>query len=83
MYIDRLTYRQNLDGTVTLSGPCQVTGQDYSVTVGIVGLTQYINGAHAQTAFPDLPAEQREFLISGTSPEGWTQMFSQDEETTK
>jgi hypothetical protein len=29
----------------------------------------------AREAFPELAKEDREFLISGTSPEGWKMLF--------
>jgi hypothetical protein len=35
-------------------------------------------GAHAQNAFPDLTADQREFLISGITSEEWDATFKED-----
>lgn len=32
-------------------------------------------GEHIQTIVPDLPADQREFLISGITPEEWNAQF--------
>ena len=32
-----------------------------------------------QDAFPQLNADQREFLISGSTPEEWDAMFGEDE----
>ena len=61
--------------TVTLSGPCYVTGKEYTVKVQYPDLQKYFAGAYMQDAFPYLSADDREFLISGTSPEGWEQMF--------
>jgi hypothetical protein len=64
------------DGCVRLSGPCVVTGKEYSVVVPLEGVIAYFKlGANVTSAFPDLPREEREFLISGTSPEGWIQLF--------
>ena len=34
----------------------------------------------AQQAFPELPTEIREQLISGTHPKCWDEMFSDEEE---
>ena len=71
----------NTDGTVTLSGPCIVTKKEYSVTVPEVGYRQWATGnALIQEALPDVSKDDREFLISGTSPEGWTLMFGEDED---
>lgn len=62
------------------TGPCVVTGKPYSVTVPAEGLWDYNHGKHMQEAFPLLSAEDREFLISGTSPEGWEETFAEMEE---
>lgn len=32
-----------------------------------------------QTAFPDLTPDQREFLLSGSTPEEWEQLFKEPE----
>jgi hypothetical protein len=64
------------DGRLRLSGLCAVTGKKYSVVVPLEGAIAYFTqGAHIGEAFPELPREDREFLISGTSPEGWTRLF--------
>jgi len=37
---------------------------------------RYLNGKeHVQHIFPNLPACEREFLISGTTPKDWEEMF--------
>jgi hypothetical protein len=38
----------------------------------------WMNGVPAQTAFPNLSADQREFIISGTTPEEWAILFEED-----
>lgn len=64
------------DGRLRLSGRCVVTGKKHSVVVSVEGAIAYFNkGAHIAEAFPELPREEREFLISGTSPEGWIHLF--------
>jgi len=63
-------------------GPCFVTGREYQTT-GIITarmIHDYQNGAHVQHAFPDLSAGDREFIISGTSPEGWKILFPPESE---
>lgn len=64
------------------AGECLVTRKPYSVTVPAKGLFQYRQGAYIQEAFPDLSSEDREFLISGISPEGWKILYGEksDEE---
>ncbi len=63
--------------TYTFTGPCVVTGKPYSVTVPADGLYRYRQGAYIQDAFPNLSKEDREFLISGMSPEGWKSAFGE------
>ncbi len=43
-------------------------------------LEKYRNGMHAQEAFPEMPKELREQLISGTHPACWEEMFKDDED---
>lgn len=37
------------------------------------------NGALIQDAFPTLTAEQREFVLTGYTPEDWAAMFGSEE----
>ena len=60
---------------VEISGLCVVTGRRFAVTVAQEALKRYFDGALAQDAFPELPKEDREFIVSGTSPEGWIELF--------
>lgn len=46
----------------------------------IAGLMRYRAGALMQDAFPFLTNEEREFLISGTTPEEWNALYPDDEE---
>lgn len=57
------------------SGPCKVTGKLVSVKVPAEGLYAYRQGALIQDAFPNLSKDEREFLISGISKEGWEETF--------
>ena len=68
----------NGDGTITLYGPCAVTGENYSVTVKAENLAAYDAGEYVQRAFPDLSKDDREFIISGTSPQGWRLTFTEE-----
>jgi hypothetical protein len=53
---------------------------EHSVVVSWVGALAYFQGgANAQEAFTELPKEDREFLISGTSPDGWQTLFGDAE----
>jgi len=61
--------------TYTFSGPCIVTNKMQSVTVEAKDLFKYHQGALIQEAFPYLTADEKEWLISGTSKEGWDITF--------
>lgn len=38
------------------------------------------SGIMIQEAFPDLTPDQREFLLSGSTPEEWDELFKEEEE---
>lgn len=63
---------------VHFSAPCVITGKVHSVTAPKSGVDAYLNGALMQDAFPGLNSDEREFLISGISPEGWGATFPQE-----
>jgi hypothetical protein len=66
---------------IRLTGPCVVTGKLYSVVVEKEAATNYFKlGMKIHEAFPNLSLEEREFLISGISPEGWNKTFLQEAE---
>ena len=66
--------------TYTFVGPCVVTGKEQRVTVNASDLFRYRQGGYVQTCFPYLTKGEREFLISGTSDEGWSMLFGDGEE---
>jgi len=71
-----LTATVQEDGRIRLSCPCVVTGREHSVVVSREGVLAYFQcGVTAREAFPELAKEDQEFLISGTSPEGWEMLF--------
>ena len=73
------TYTQNHEeGTYTFTGPCRVTGEDYTLTIKGAELFDLNYGKPIQEALHSLDAEQREFVISGTSPKGWEKLFGND-----
>lgn len=40
---------------------------------------RYVNGALVQDAFPDLVAPVREQIVTGTHPECWIKLFSDED----
>lgn len=79
---DACTYTEKYEPehTYTFTGPCLKTGKPYSVTVPADGLHKYHQGMHIQDAFPNLSSDDREFLISGYSPEGWALIFGKEDD---
>lgn len=66
-------------GTIRYTGKCIVTGKEYSVDCPAHGVFSALGGELIQEAFPNMSADDREFLISGTSPEGWAKLFPQNQ----
>lgn len=64
---------------VVVSGDCVFGGGPYSVEVNAEAYAMWKSGTLAQDAFPNLSADDREFLISGISPKGWADKFGEDE----
>lgn len=62
---------------VQVSGECVFTGESYSVVVPSEGFARWQAGEPIQRAMPEVPSEEREFLISGISPSGWAKTFGQ------
>ena len=73
-YLDTgCTYEENILPThsYTFAGPCVITGIEQEITIPANELFAYRQGQTIQEAMPSLNADQREFLMSGISPEGW------------
>lgn len=77
MYLDKLHCEEiyEPEHIYKFSGHCRVTGNYYSVSVPGQALFRMRNGEHIQNVLPDMSEDDREFLISGISPEGWDQIF--------
>ena len=77
----RCTYTEAYEPehTYTFTGPCLVTGEDYSVTVKGSELFDF-RRTNSIMMLKSLCAGDREFLISGTSPMGWEKLFGTMEE---
>ena len=52
----------------------------HEVSVFLVDYTAWCDGAHVQVAFPYLPAERREILVTGLGPESWRALVGPDGE---
>ena len=60
--------------TYTFKGMCKVTLKDHSVKVIGSELFQF-RQTNSIYSLESVSREDREFLISGVSPEGWTQLY--------
>lgn len=66
----------NTNGTSKIYGNCVFTGKMYECIVITEGINRRIKGENIQDCLPDVSKEDREFIISGISPEGWKKLFS-------
>lgn len=62
--------------TMITTKRCFHCGEQGYLEVPVDGIARYEGGAFVQDAFPDLPKEQREQIISGTHPKCWDEMFA-------
>lgn len=60
------------------SGPCFLCKTKVEVTIPGEELFAYRHGELIQKAMPSVPLTDREFLISGTCPTCWEDMWSED-----
>lgn len=58
--------------------PCCMCGKQNEVKVLLDDYKRYMAGAPVQAAFPEMPADQREMIISGTCPPCFDRLFPPD-----
>ena len=73
-----MRYRVNEDSTVTIAQRCPFCGQWGEIDVPAKGFKTYQMGATVQRAFPEAPAEVREFIITGMCPKCQASVFGED-----
>lgn len=59
---------------------CQWCNTEHDLSVTRKGYKDWMNGAFVQVAFPELSADDRELLISGTCGICWDDMFGDFDE---
>lgn len=64
--------------TMTSSVSRKVNTREIDVTIGQI--VAWKSGQLIQDVMPHLSKEDREFLMSGTTPEEWNEMFSTEDE---
>jgi len=73
---ENCTYTENhAEGTYTFTGPCVKTGKPYSVTIPGHELWD-LNQGEPIMCLKSLDAGDREFAMTGISPEGWDKVFA-------
>lgn len=61
--------------TVEVVTTCPFCEEDHIVTVPLDGYSKWLCGEKIQNAMPEVPAEDREMLISGICPSCWEKAF--------
>ena len=59
----------------TISGPCAITGQDWSIEVLGAELNEWLSSDKLIQDCLSCDEDAREFLMTGISPAGWDIMF--------
>lgn len=59
-----------------IEAECRICGKTKSLNVDYDRVQKWMNGMLIQDAFPEMPVEDRELLISGTCPECWDKLFN-------
>lgn len=77
-----LEYKLSEPGQVTITRQSRISGKINKRTVPATPeqFDAWKAGALAQDAFPFCSAEDREFIISGITPEEWKATFGEEEE---
>jgi hypothetical protein len=63
------------DTILVKSRPCTVCGEYEVWSLDRQAVERWQEGENIQRAFPDMPAADREVLISGTHPACWDKLF--------
>jgi hypothetical protein len=66
------------DTIVVKTKTCTVCGEYEVWSLDRKAVENWQGGEYIQNAFPDMSAEDRELLISGTHPACWSKLFGED-----
>lgn len=70
------TYRIQCNGNeIHISRMCTINGKFYTVKLQAWQFNEWTDGAKVTDFASNLNADEREFLISGTTPAEWDAMF--------
>jgi hypothetical protein len=68
------------DTILVKTKPCCVCGEYEVWSLDRQAVTRWQEGENIQHAFPDMPAQDREVLITGTHPACWDKLFPEEED---
>jgi hypothetical protein len=80
--LEDVMYFHSADGTASVHKKSMLTGIMHKTILPIIPdqiMAWKQQGRLIQDVFPDLPKEDREFLITGCTPEEWAEIFSKGE----
>ncbi len=60
--------------------PCIMCGNTSELRLERDRVKRWLAGEHVQNVFPDMSADRRELLITGTHPACWDAMFADEDE---
>ena len=60
--------------------PCIVCNEEGHLALPTAGFRAWRSGAFVQDAFPTMPADKREQLITGTHPACWERLFGSEDD---
>ena len=66
--------------TAVVAVPCRMCQETTDLKVNFQGFVNWKSGELIQDALPELSADERELLISGTCNECWQQLFPEEDE---
>jgi hypothetical protein len=64
-------YFESKNNKVRIFGQCEVTGKNFEINIPVEGFFVYLQGfKNIAEALTSTPKEEREFILTGVSPEG-------------
>jgi hypothetical protein len=75
------SYKADRPDTIDVTRQSRISGKVHTRTIKATPeqMRAWLQGTVAQQAFPDASADDREFIISGITPEEWTATFGKEE----
>ena len=71
-----------IEGCIKIVNKSLLSGKanEMDLPITIDQVQMYLEGTHIQNAFSNLNAGQREFILTGITPEEWDNAFPEEEE---